>query len=629
MTEERNIDSIPKEQEESVSEMAISLARLALEAAKAYTSASALDPTTIANLLQLGPLLWITELDPSAPFVNQPMTIKFTLMNLSRLPTSGYVHADFGENVAVTDLPPGQVTTGSFIYTPTRVGHNQSVTLVYYANTGTHPDQRPKGRVSKILDEQLPQDTAVFDVRTDYILEVNDAYQNPAGPSDDGWNAAVCNNHTAFDAGHWLDDNNLEWAPVLPPHDERGGDMAVSGVVCEQHLSGVDPDDFHRDMPFVHPFHNDWEMYIAPDELYLSLLAPTQSQNPDDGYSAGTRYAEDNGIQIPSGLLGVEIQRGFVPVDYRAGEGDRVAMLGRWIVDCGHNNYTTEIHEPLLLAVGRSQRYTTTVQVIGRPFFVSQMFEMHSLTHAMTVGFGDRLAEGHLELLFPPLLALLRPIELRPNVLSPPFVGTRSLPLTIRPPQPRPSPSSRLYASYHFTVRSGVSVSVSSTGHEDEALLTISMDSSQYQPAQPPAPYNVNVPWDGPQGLLAGMLPDDAKGVQAFFGIAGALDPVVGMVWGKGFDTDRYDLPPPGSPRDGENVVMNARVTGDGIVGAASSGYAVDDSQPYPIYGWFTLHWSDYSHSVFRNPILVAAERLRAAGTPQDVLMRRDPRPGR
>jgi hypothetical protein len=152
----------------------------------------------------------------------------------------------------------------------------------------------------------MAHDEAEFDVRTTHILEVNGAYQNPAPPTGDSWNAAVCHNRTAFDAGHLLDDDSLEWSPVLTRGDEMGGDVAMSGTVCEDHLSGGD-DYFDRDMPFLHPFHNDWEMFVAPDESYRYLLAPTQGESPDDGYTRARKYAQDSGF--PDGFLGVEIQR--------------------------------------------------------------------------------------------------------------------------------------------------------------------------------------------------------------------------------------------------------------------------------------------------------------------------------
>ena len=83
------------------------------------------------------------------------------------------------------------------------------------------------------------------------------------------------------------------------------------------------------------------------------------------------------------------------------------------------------------------------------------------------------------------------------------------------------------------------------------------------------------------------------------------------MVWGLGFETDRYDLPAPGSTHDNENVVNDAIVTSAGV-NSGNSGYVVDDDQPHPIYGWLTLHWFDRA-TLFRN----AERNIAVAGVAQ------------
>jgi hypothetical protein len=609
------------ETEESVVALATTLARFALDVARNTLRLNL--PLEIPRLQEIRwVILSITELDPPAPFVNQPMTVSFSLWNFTNSSVSGQVTADFGGSFggsfSIANLGPRQTAKGSFVYTPTAPGRGQIVTLTF-----TRDGAAARGRAD-ILDD-LIQDVAFFDVRTGYILEVSDTYQTPTPPTDSSghvpfyWNKITCQGRTSFD--DLLSDTPHEWTQVLGD-DEMGGDVALSGFVCEDHFSGHD-DDFNRDVAFLHPFHNDWEMFVAPDEPYQSLLAPTQAAGADPGYNRAIRYASNNNIGAPSGFMGVEISRAFVQLTapdsldlsggsdpanaaddsdpnqrqvdgpYRARPGDRVAMLGRWIVDCGHDNFTTEIHEPLLLAIGRQEQSATSVQLIGRPYFVSQVFGGKGLSHAMVDGFAERLDEAHLDLFFPFLFATLKPIALRPTVVSPPFKGTRNFPFVVRPPVPRPTPTSHLRASYHFTVRSGVSVTVGSTGYDDELLVTVSMNSDEYKPADLPQRHNVHVSWDGPHGLLAGF-PDEGKRtlIQGIMGAAGVLDPAVGIVWGNGFDTDRYDLPAPSSQYDNENVVRNAVVTNSGV-NATNSGYSVDDGQPYPIYGWITLQWFD------------------------------------
>jgi hypothetical protein len=239
----------------------------------------------------------------------------------------------------------------------------------------------------------------------------------------------------------------------------------------------------------------------------------------------------------------------------------------------------------------------------------------------MVVGFGERLNEAHWALLAPWLYATLKPIELRPTVISPPFRGVQTFPITVRPPEPRPSPQHRLRASYHFTVRSGVSVNVSSTPSGDELVVTVTLNEAAYIPSNPPAPHNVHVPWDGPTGLLAGIHGDGKTAIQAVMGIAGILDPGgVAVVYANGFDTDRYDLPPPTGEHDAENVVSNAVVTSAGVA-TVNTGYVVDDAQPYPIYGWIRLEWSEFTIATLGATELAATidRRLQSASEWQPV----------
>src|SRR5262249_34901340 len=136
----------------------------------------------------------------------------------------------------------------------------------------------------------------------------------------------------------------------------------------------------------------------------------------------------------------------------------------------------------------------------------------------------------------------------------------------------------------------GVSVGVAPNPLADELFVTVELDEDKYLPAALPPRYNVNVPWDGPKGVLAGIHSDAKASFQALMGVSGILDPLVGLIYSKGFDTDRYQLDPPGGSHDLENVVFNAAVRG-GVIDTKNSGYSVDDNQPYPIYGWMSLEW--------------------------------------
>jgi len=90
----------------------------------------------------------------------------------------------------------------------------------------------------------------------------------------------------------------------------------------------------------------------------------------------------------------METDHDLFPDAYQPHDGDRAAVFGRWIVDCGHGDETknntlipgfhTEIHPPLLVATGRHTGHgafsancsgeQTCSSLIGRPYLISQYF---------------------------------------------------------------------------------------------------------------------------------------------------------------------------------------------------------------------------------------------------------------
>src|SRR5215475_2556742 len=80
---------------------------------------------------------------------------------------------------------------------------------------------------------------------------------------------------------------------------------------------------------------------------------------PDGGVCQGAVHGLGFDPNLP-GTLGMEIDHDLIPESYLPHDGDRVAVFGRWIVDCGHGDndqgvsgFHTEIHPPLLVASGR------------------------------------------------------------------------------------------------------------------------------------------------------------------------------------------------------------------------------------------------------------------------------------
>lgn len=198
------------------------------------------------------------------------------------------------------------------------------------------------------------------------------------------------------------------------------------------------------DLQMTHPFGFDYDVAIAPDPAYVQLLSPGNNEslhldtaNDSTGQTAESGFedivypylhattpvnATSEGwctptfnsrcftsAQCPSGqtcegainglglnpsalpgTLGMETDHDLIPDAYQPRDGDRVAVFGRWIVDCGHGDkpgipgWHTEIHPPLLVASGRStgsgdfgancSSNQTCSTLIGRPFLISQQF---------------------------------------------------------------------------------------------------------------------------------------------------------------------------------------------------------------------------------------------------------------
>lgn len=85
---------------------------------------------------------------------------------------------------------------------------------------------------------------------------------------------------------------------------------------------------------FTNHDSQDQNFYVVPDPPYRYLLSTT----PED-------------YNHPLGM-GIEWERNHLPEAFRPTVGDRVAVFGYWIHDCGHDFYT-EIHPPVGIAVQR------------------------------------------------------------------------------------------------------------------------------------------------------------------------------------------------------------------------------------------------------------------------------------
>jgi hypothetical protein len=416
-------------------------------------------------------------------------------------------------------------------------------------------------------------------------------YQNvpyPPAANDPNWAAKISNGSTIgiTSPPPW------EWVSVYDPNFEKEGSLNNPMVG----LTGwaVHPSLSTGDIWFVHPFGFDFEYYVVPDPQYEGLLGasntgvtPGTGKKDSDYFDANTS-AHSIGLPAPKGVLGVETDKDLVPPSFRnlITDGTRIATFGRWIVDCGHDDFHTEIHAPLVMAVatpapppagvkGASQM--TSVQIMSRPYTVSQKFaEGNFIDHLLAeVGKVQTTIFG---------IPFSTRVEAHPKVFTTPYDGRPYIKLLVQPPPRKGLHATalpkQLMVSFHFTHRTGVAVRVFDAGNGTVGIIIVLGD---LNPALLPPKHDLTVQWD--------QLGKKYSFVIDFLQIADllTLDIASAIILNRGILTDVYDPPSASSPLDNQNVAAPVGI--DQLQPWA--GLSEDDTQPFPIYGWLNVWWQD------------------------------------
>ena len=397
----------------------------------------------------------------------------------------------------------------------------------------------------------------------------------PFDTSDPNWSSKLVGGKT-FDGSS---SHAFEWVSVLNPSIEQDDEVGLAGTVIDPDLSG-------NDLPFTHPFGNDFEFTIVPDAAYTSLLA-TANRDPNGVYKLSWPSAHQLGID-PPGVLGLEVDAALVPQADRARHADRVAIYGRWIVDAGHQEFHTEIHPPLLMAWARcvdalgnpvppTLDATTHVQFWSRPFQSAQRFTTGGDTGLCLQDYVKRILET------------LGDITAYPPIHAKPFTGVHLVAFTVRPPlQPAPpagpggavsTPPRQLECSYHFTVNGSCGVEVITSPADPNAVLVVLALSDAGYPKVPE-------PSSQMKQLSISALMDEAKKLgadvswyeNAFITLKGLqLSDHVGF---------RIFNAPGTSAQDSVDVVAFTPLRT-----LPASKQVTDTRQPFPVRGWLKLAW--------------------------------------
>ena len=487
------------------------------------------------------------------------------------------------------------------------------------------------------LDVQAPPGSALTPQQS---LELSLVNPDPPGPGD--WASTIVKaNRSDLDFTAVLDDAvfldrgdrypvcSREWNQVTAPSEDYDLDtVGFSGWLIQPDISG-------GDVPFTHPFGRDWECQVVLDPSFAGLLASGNVDVTDPELMQASATADDLGlggqIQEVGGLMAVETDERCVPAALHPpfGEvvrsGDRIAAIGRWIVDAAHTatvdpdttpqlpqggtSFRSEVHPPLLMAIGGTRVLTPTdvrtrIVLTSRPFLVRQVYVVDTDRIGDDGAQDDGTLLQHLDhemgKLGPDWWQLGIPdsvtIEAHPQIAAKPFDGIHVAALTVRPPpdtalQAGPL-SGEAQVSFQLTHRAGVGVQVIGTDQvvDDQRQASVEVLISLgagYQPAPRP-PRQEYVP-------SADELDDGASLVAVELAaslLSPGLDPVtrINRVQAllRGVVTDAYDVPGV-DLLDRSQAQPFVEVTqipaGAGIVENSA------DDQPYPVFGWLDIRW--------------------------------------
>ena len=416
----------------------------------------------------------------------------------------------------------------------------------------------------------------------DNILDAK--LHNPAYDlSDPQWAKHVCNDKVWL---HGPGSPKFEWTPVLQPNQAAEENIVgLTGIVLEQHESP-------EDVWFTHPFASDqdvnkggdWNLDVgwASNPEYDRLISPYLKK--DDDIAARNALAAASGLREPHAIH-VETDAQFVPPNYRAAIGDTVGIFGRWVVDCGHDSFQSEIHPPLLIVKASAPSSTEThVSLIGRPFLVSQTFDSKNrgFYDYLIAEVGKEAAKSFAPVPPPGILIAGDHLKADVGIEKLPFHGLQLMITFVRPPT-KPLPNEILVVSYGFKVRSGVLVHLFNTNDSLGTVgISVLFNADAYKLPVLPTKQAWNIPLKaiGDHENLGPYL----KSAQ--FGAFSLANPFMAGLLQKGVLASWYQLP---ALNDPSLVTVRASALPQNTV------VEVDDNQVFPIAGFVNLKWVSFT----------------------------------
>ena len=193
-----------------------------------------------------------------------------------------------------------------------------------------------------------------------------------------------------------------EWGDIPP----AGRQVLISGTVKTFYMGP-------GDLPIDHPLGDDLSMDVTLDKQYTAFsqklgTAPSDTKPGDLHVEISSGFIPH--VARPSsatqGQLWQDLSSfnmtGFQPGFDHPGVGDHVLVAGRYIVDCGHPDFHTELHPISFLAWAHTSGSTTVVHFYANGYRDTEYYNTDS-TLVGAVGNLGRMSDPHTAR-FPPYL---------------------------------------------------------------------------------------------------------------------------------------------------------------------------------------------------------------------------------
>lgn len=309
-----------------------------------------------------------------------------------------------------------------------------------------------------------------------------------------------------------------EWGDIVP-----GKEMMVSGTISRVEFSG-------GDLSIDHPFSTDFTFDVALDEPYWPLARELGA--PGGGASHELHMELEVGSLLhvlpelagpaegePWDLLPQEQTQPLTPTlnikahenleaAYIPQQGERIAARGRWIIDCGHNDFHAELHPITFMAFAHQSGSKTVAHVLANPYRVTQLYgagtgEVNASAPS-GVPFPEALEEAVTSLTERSIAGISTAISMQTGIER---TQPSTTPWLVCAPD---ATSGKLRVERHFVTRPGVKVSVRPLKRAGCAEAAARVGSprgefGKYQALQPP-PRVCGLPWDLVSAEVAGGL---------------------------------------------------------------------------------------------------------------------------